>query len=275
MRTRWLKRLLSNVFISILLAFGTIGCGLERQHSDYGVFLSVTDDLESLSGFSEVVIDAQFFSKKDIEAFQSGGRKVYSYINVGSIEDFREYYSEYEDITLGEYEHWDEERWVDVSDFRWQYFLIKKLIPSLLEKNVDGFFVDNCDVYYIYPTEEIYYGLTNIMSTLVKTGKAVLINGGDAYLDAYCRNGGKWNEVITGINQETVFTKILWDEDKFGVASSEDRRYFQDYIERYADMGADIYLIEYTHDVLLADKVRKYCRQKGFYYYISDSLELD
>ena len=113
------------------------------------------------------------------------------------------------------------------------------------------------------------------MHTLVGTGKAVLINGGDAFLDAYCAGGGQWKDVITGINQETVFSEILWDGDKFGTASREDREYFQDYIERYAEKGADICLLEYTRDKRLIPEIRDYCQKHGFKYYISDSLELD
>ena len=68
---------------------------------------------------------------------------------------------------------------------------MEELVPELLDKGVDGFFVDNCDVYYLYPTQEVMDGLTCMMSSMVKTGKKVIINGGDKYLDAYCEAGGK------------------------------------------------------------------------------------
>lgn len=264
-----------SMIIALLLTFPAAGCSAERQNTDYGVFLSVTEDIESLNGFKTVVVDAQYYSKAEIDDFRDAGHKVYSYLNVGSIENFRDYYSEYSDLTLGEYENWDEEFWIDVSDSRWQAFLIGEMIPALLEKDIDGFFVDNCDVYYHYPTEQILDGLTAIMRTLVGTGKAVLINGGDTYLDAYCECGGQWNDVITGINQETVFSRILWDGDRFGIASQEDREYFQDYIEKYAAKGAEIYLLEYTRDKRLISEIQDYCHKNGFDYYISDSVELD
>ena len=263
------------MFLVLLMMLPATGCSAESQSSGYGVFLSVTEDLDSLKDFQTVVIDAQYFSKAEIDAFRTAGHDVYTYINVGSIEDFRDYYDEYKSLTLGAYENWDEEYWIDVSDSRWQDFLIGELIPSLLEKDIDGFFVDNCDVYYNYPSEQILDGLTVIMRSLVDTGKAVLINGGDTYLDAYCGSGGQWSEVITGINQETVFSRILWDGDKFGTASQEDQEYFQDYIERYASKGADIYLLEYTRNKHLISDIHDYCLKNGFDYYISDSLELD
>lgn len=263
------------VLLALSIVFFAAGCGAETKNSEYGVFLSATGDLDSLSGFHTVVIDAQYFSKAEIDAFRAAGHTVYSYINIGSIETFRDYYSQYKDLALGAYENWDEEFWIDVSDSRWQVFLIEELIPSLLEKDVDGFLVDNCDVYFLYPTAQILDGLSTVMRALVGTGRAVLINGGDVYLDAYCGSGGQWNDVITGINQESVFSKILWDEDAFGAASREDREYFQDYIERYAAKGADIYLLEYTRDHRLIREIRDYCQRNGFNYYVSDSVELD
>lgn len=241
----------------------------------YGVFLSVEKNLDRLKDYEIVVIDAQHFKKEEIEAFKARGHKVYSYINIGSLENFRSYYKQYKSLKLGKYEHWDEEIWINVADSKWQDFITKKLMPSLMDKGIDGFFVDNCDVYYHYKKKEIMDGLTFMMKSMVATGKKVLINGGDCYLDAYCKSGGKWSDVITGINQETVFSKIIWNKNKFGTAGKEDHKYFTGYIERYAKQGADIYLLEYTKDKKLIKEIEQYCKDKGFGYYVSDSIELD
>lgn len=246
-----------------------------RSIKPYGVFLSYEGDLESLGDYKTVVIDAQYFEARDIKAFKREGHKVFSYINIGSLEDFRDYYDEYKDLGLGEYENWEEEIWIDVSDSRWQEFMTGELIPELAGKGIDGFFVDNCDVYYNFPTDGIMDGLTVMMTSMVDTGLEVIINGGDCYLDSYCDNGGSWADVITGINQESVFSSILWNEDSFGTADPDDHEYFIDYIEHYSELGADIYLLEYTTDKKLIKEIDEYCNRKGFYYYVSDSIELD
>ncbi len=251
------------------------GCRAETENCDYGVFLSVTENLPSLAQYDSVVIDAQYFTKEEIDAFRAEGHTVYTYLNIGSLETFRDYYDIYRDLALAPYENWDDEFWADVSNGRWQAFITQELAPALLQKNVDGFFVDNCDVYYHYPTEPVLNGLTAMLHALVGTGKAVLLNGGDTYLDAYCASGGRWQDVITGINQETVFTRILWGTNRFAAASEEDRAYFTAYIERYAAMGADVYLLEYTRSRSLKEKIYEYCRKNGFVCYISDSVELD
>ena len=263
--------------ICVLIVFTFVfvtACNFSSTSKAYGVFLGVNDDLDSLSNYNTVVIDAQNFSAGEINKFREKGHKVFSYINIGSLEDFRDYYDEYADLALGEYEHWDEEVWIDVSDTRWQTFITAELVPVLEGKGIDGFFVDNCDVYYNYPTPEILNGLTVMMTAMVNTGLDVIINGGDCYLDAYCEAGGEWSDVITGINQECVFSAILWDENAFGTATQEDNDYFRDYIERYSKLGADIYLLEYTTDTRLIKLIDRYCVQYGFNYYISDSIEL-
>ena len=50
----------------------------------------------------------------------------------------------YAELAIGEYEHWEEEEWVDVANPDWQKF-IGQLSQELYEKGVDGFFIDNCD----------------------------------------------------------------------------------------------------------------------------------
>lgn len=259
------------------------GCGARKpeqpapaaERQPYGVFLSVTEDLERLDGYETVVIDAQYFSREEIADFREHGHVVYTYLNVGALESFRPYFAAYADLTIGNYEHWDEELWIDVGDGRWQSFLLGELVPELLEKEVDGFFVDNCDVYYEYPTPEILEGLGAILRGLTDTGKKVLLNGGDAFLDAYCEAGGSWSEVVTGINQETVFSSIRWETEDFGEADAEDTAYFRSYVERYAAQGAEIFLLEYTTDAALVERIADYCRAHGFQYYISGSVELE
>ena len=250
-------------------------CNKAPDNKSYGVFLSLESDLDSLSAYDTVVIDAQYFSRGEIKKFKQQDHKVYSYINIGSLETFRDYYDSYSDLALCPYEHWDEEVWIDASSSRWQSFIVDELIPSLAGKGIDGFFVDNCDVYYVNPTPEIMDGLTVMLRSMKDTGLDVIINGGDCYLDAYCASGGAWDDIITGINQESVFSSISWDTDSFGTADPEDHEYYSDYIERYSALGADIYLLEYTTDKKLISEIDSYCKRNGFDYYISDSIELD
>ena len=113
--------------------------GKETDSGTYGVFIGTDTDLDRLGSFYTVVIDAQYYDADEINAFKDKGHKVYSYINVGSLEEFRDYYDEYKGLALGRYEHWDDEVWIDVTSKRWRDFIQLDLAPSLAGKGIDGF----------------------------------------------------------------------------------------------------------------------------------------
>ena len=87
------KRILFILFF-LILAMLTVYAGAEAPRYPYGVFLSINEDLEQFADYEIVVIDAQYFSKEEIEDFRSKGHRIFTYINIGSLEDFRDYYEE-------------------------------------------------------------------------------------------------------------------------------------------------------------------------------------
>lgn len=241
----------------------------------YGVFLGIDpDDIARTLDYDTIVIDAQYFSPEQIAELHDAGHTVYSYINIGSVENFRSYYKDYEAYTIGVYENWEEERWVDVSKTVWQDFILKKLAPEILAKGVDGLFVDNADVYYFKQTKQIFQGVTAILKGLQALDTYVCINGGDTFVTDYLENGGQFRDVADAVNQETVFSKIEWDEDRFSSNDEEERTYFQNYAETVAANGGDVYLLEYTKDPALIAEIQAYCRAHHFRYYVSGTLEL-
>ncbi len=267
------------IILSAVCAISYLAISIYARNTneyDYGVFLSCgAERMDEMVKYKTVVTDAQYLSTEDISYLHAHGCRVLSYINIGSVEDFRDYYDRYEPYTLGEYEHWDEERWVDVSCREWQDFLIYDLAPSLLDKGIDGLFVDNADVYYLYHREDIFEGVTAILKGFKSYGTYVCINGGDVYVKEYLAGNCSFDEVLDAVNQESVFTSIDWEHERFGRSSREDREYFTKYIDLVAAAGGDVYLLEYTKSPFLAFKIRSYCRDHGYRFYISDSLELD
>ena len=244
------------------------------EENDYGVFLNAdASSLKQLKNYDLIVIDAQYFNKSDIELLHQNGTKVYTYLNIGSIENFREYYTSYEKLTIGRYEHWDEEKWVDVADPDWQKFM-KQLSQELFEKGVDGFFIDNCDVYYYAPRESIFEGLTAILQNIMTFDKAVIINGGDTYVTEYRERYGAIDHIMTGVNQESVWSAIDFDKGTFYEQTTETRDYYCNYLEACQADGMDVYLLEYTTDKKLIQKIKKYCNEHDFHFYVSNSLEL-
>lgn len=120
----------------------------------YGVFIGVNPNRSHImKNYKLVVIDAENYSKTQVDRLKKQGNVVYSYLNIGSLERFRSYYNKYKHITLGKYDNWPGEYWVDVSDRGWKQNVVK-LAKNLKAKEVDGFFIDNCDVYSEYPNKK-------------------------------------------------------------------------------------------------------------------------
>ena len=241
----------------------------------YGVYIGANPkDLLDKDLPDTIVIDAQYYSEEDISRLQVNGHIVYTYLNIGSIEDFRDYYSDYEDITLDTYENWEDEQWVDVSKEKWQEFISAKA-DELMDKGVNGYFVDNCDVYYQYPTEEIFQGVSSILEDLKSKDTYVLINGGDAYVSEYYSRNHSLDYILDGVNQESVYTCIDWENDCFDINSYTDREYFTNYLEIVLSAGKDAYVLEYATDSDIANEAREYAKEHNFKIYVSDSLELN
>ena len=182
-----------------------------------------------------MVIDAQYVSKEDITLMQGRGQTVYSYLNIGSIETFRPYYNDYKYLTLKPYLDWEEEFWMDLGNEEWQKFVIDKLMSL---------------------------------------DKAVILNSGDEFVKAYSAIHSL-NRIMTGVNQETVFTSIDFRNETFGNQNETEKKYYLEYLNDMSNLNMNVYLLEYSTDSNLIDKIKDYSLKKGWEYYISKSIGLD
>lgn len=249
---------------------------LERS-SGYGVFLSLEgENLINISeGYKTVVFDAQYLSLEEIQVLQDRGQEVYSYINIGSLETFRPYYEEYKNLVIKPYVDWEEEFWIDITDEEWQAFIRETLVKEILEKNIDGFWVDNVDVYGEFPNEESYRAVEKILKDIMTHGKLVIINGGNEFVELYLERNEQVNDILTGVNQETVFTSINFEDKNFKKQAEEDQSYYLEYLNSIDRLDKDVFLLEYTMDNKLIKKIQAYAKKRGWKFYISDSIELN
>lgn len=127
------------IFFTIILIKGMAA----ENNKEYKVLIGMASGKAvNLKGIKTLVIDAEFFSKKDIEQLHKNGNvNIFSYLNIGSIETFRDDYEAFKDLALGDYENWDEEKWINVADKIWQK-RIKDKARLLSQKGIDGFFLD-------------------------------------------------------------------------------------------------------------------------------------
>ena len=283
--TRGIERAL--LFVLVIAPFfcdpgfaGSRVNGRERSFdAPYGVFIGMKGSealrSERVLRTETLVVDPACFERGEIELLKKSGHTVYGYLNVGSLEEFRPYYGRFKNLSLGRYENWEGEWWIDVSAASWQDFIVSDLAAGYAEKGIDGFFVDNCDVYHYRKTRGIFEGLTKMLRRLSDYGLEVLVNGGDEYVSAALEEYGGIRGLFSGVNQETVFTRIDFEKGSFGRSSVEVRRYFISYLERLEEAGAKIWLLEYARDAHVAEEIGHFCKARGWGYFISGSIELD
>ena len=241
----------------------------------YGVFIGIgRKDINKLKDYQTVIIDAEHFTKADITKLKKAGKTVYTYLSIGSLEDYRSYYKAYKHLAISKYDSWEGEEWVDVSDKAWQKLMLKRA-KEFKNKGVDGFFLDNADVYYQYKEPRIYKGLVKILTDIRKLNTKVIINGGDVFVSKYLKENKDLKKIADGVNQEGVFTTLVEDKKK----GEEITRYYLNYLKKLSKKGIRIYLTEYivedNKDDGLEEKIADYCEKRGWDYYISDDLELD
>jgi len=244
---------------------------------EYGVFLGIErDQAWRLYDYTTVVIDAEFFTKSDIDAVKAAGIRVYSYLNIGSIETFRDVYPQFKHDTLGKYDNWPGEYWMNVANTDWQAY-IAATATALVAKGVDGFFIDNADVYYHFKRQPIFDGLVTILNNLSTLGKDVFINGGDVFVKAAVLDPATPKVSITGVNQETVFSAINFKKGTLITQSTKETAYYKAYLDRVAAAGLQVILLEYvnTSNASLRAKIDAYCQAKSYLYFVATSIELD
>lgn len=240
----------------------------------WGVFIGAhVRSLKKVKPYNYIVIDAQHYSKKEIKRLKKGGRKVYSYLSVGTLETYRSYYKRFKKYRLKKYNNWNTEYWVNVRKKKWKKFIVKELVPKLKAKGISGLWVDNTDVYYEYPKKKIYKSLVYMLKKFKKMKLPVVINGGDVFVDKLIAD--KKQKLIKGIMQEEVLTVIAdYNKGIFARQGPEDYIYFTTYIQRCKAAGIKVSLLEYTRDPVMKKEIIDYCKKNGYNYYICNNVML-
>ena len=80
--------------------------------------------------------------------------------------------------------------------------------------------------------------------------------------------------LFDGINQETVFTAIDFENQSFKIQSKDETEYFKEYLEKVKENGLTVYLLEYGANRDLSKNIDDYCLANGFYWYNANNLDL-
>ena len=249
--------------------------------NDYGAFLGRSDnDVTGFNNYKYISLELDEFGDSNISRLQNKGVNFLAYLNVGSLENYRDYYDDYESTTFKDYDEWPDERWVDVSNSSWQDFVVNTLAKGFKDRNVFGVYLDNVDVYTIGKEENKDYtafgnGLKNIIKGVSDLGLKVLINGGSEFLDDMNDQQSDIFNYIWGYHQEEVFSLIAdYKKNTFSTQSEEDQKYYQEVASMMKEKGKEVFLLEYTTNENLKKTIQDYCESQHYHYYIANDIDL-
>ena len=218
-----------------------------------------------------LAIEPEDYTTAEVQALKRAGNTVLAYLSVGSVSDERSYYKQLQPYTLRKLDDWEHERYLDVCQSAVQDWLINRGM-ALLGAGYDGIWADNIDVYEEYPSDSAYKGITRILQALYPHGY-IMLNGGMEYM---LRAISQKSRVAHGVTQEEVFSLITDYSGRgtFGSQITSKSLEYQKYIATALSAGMDAYLLEYTRDSKIKDKIVQYCAASGAGYYISEDVDL-
>ncbi|PPK48895.1 endo alpha-1,4 polygalactosaminidase [Clostridium algidicarnis] len=249
----------------------------KSSHFSYGNFVGLSPSkIETLFSYDEIIIDASYYSKEQIKTLHDNNVKVYSYLNIGSLEKFRDYYDNFSNLIIESYENWEDEGWIDVTNISFQNFILNDLSKSFIDKGIDGFFIDNMDVYSIKANEATFNSLTYMLKELnSKYNKPIIINNGYDYVEEALRLNIDIRELFYGMNKESVFTSYDFEKNKPIKNSKEETDFLLQYLNNMSHNGINIYIIEYSKSKSFTKKLHNYYENTSYSVYVSPRISLD
>ena len=277
---------MKELFILLLAPLALTGCKTKEEPepfhgNDYGAFLGRGDNnVTNFNKYKYIAVELNEFTHTNIERISSHGTNFLAYLNVGSLETYRDYYDEYESITFKDYENWPEERWIDVTNQSWQDLMVS-LAEGFKQEGAFGVYMDNIDVYSVAKEDEMNYqsfglAIKTIISRVNALGLKVMVNGGSEYFDDMNDSNDNVFDSLWAYHQEEVFSLIDDYEDNiFTTQNEEDKSYYQEIASIMKNKGKEVFFLEYTTDDSLKETIKNYCDSNGYHYYISSTIELE
>ena len=243
---------------------------------EYKVFLSTKVNpfrLEPGSGI--MALEPEDYTVDQIKAIKGKGYKVLGYVSVGTIEMERPWWKEFSNYKLKRLPDWPKEFYMDVREEAWQAFLINRA-REIQAMGFDGWWLDNIDVYSEYKSKKMFRAIGEVLRKFQALGDYVMINGGSEWLDDAIDQGEKLTDYIQGYTQEEVFS-LIDDYDgkgKFGIQEAEDTFFYTGLIIKAIRKKVDCFLLEYTRDSKLKEKIEAWCRKYGASCCVSENVDL-
>lgn len=220
---------------------------------------------EDIKGYDYVILEPQFYNIYEIRKIKSQNEKVLAYISIGEVNANAPHYAELKDHTAGKNEIWDS-YYLDLKSEKTVNTLLR-IIDRTLDKEYDGFFLDNVDNYTTWgaqPNQK--QDLVNFLKTISEKhpDKIWIQNAGLELVPDTAR-------YVDAIVIESVATNYTFDDKTYKLRAEAD---FKAYADKLADINKKynlpIILIEYADTEKLYKQVLHRIKPLGFDYFIGN-----
>ncbi len=202
-------------------------------------------NLDKLSQFSLIDLDADNYSAADIANLKSSGSTVVSYLNIGSCETFRSYWNQCAPYSIGSYQGWPGEYWMDASNPGWRDLVVNTLAPRLFAKGVEGLYLDNIELFQQFPGRpDISAGIVDIVYRLrAKYPDKIIIaqNGLDIFGDTGPDGRQFWQYLDAEAHEEVNSTY-----DPYRAVNVSDSNSLINDLAGWKARGLPIYTLDYS-----------------------------
>ena len=228
--------------------------------------------IPELSKFDVVDIDvedgAANYQADDVAALKAKGRLVISYLNIGSAEPFRSYWSAVQGYSLGKYPGWPE-FYMDVSKSGYRDVLLKTVVPQILNKGVDGLFLDNVDAGSNLSKPAVTAGIVEIVRQIRAKYPSVLLIAQSSNLRVLTERGSdgrQFYQYLNGLAREEV--SVTYQGGYHKVAAAESDAMLRT-LASWRSKGLTVFTLDYANSPELAQYAITRARAHGLIPYVS------
>ncbi len=226
---------------------------LENGKYPFGYLLNGDEEEQArLADFNVVVLELLDTPNEALvqSLHDAGVSKVLSYLNAGSLEDWREDYEDFQHLCLDTYENWEDECWMDLSSEAWVDHLVTQRAQAIMDQGADGVYIDNSDVYELYPTSAMRDGLIRFYQGLrdrYPDAWIIMQNGASLLTDPDV--GNEVQDLLDGVGFEDV--SYMPDFDASGeVYMKRDEQEHEQILSVLQGLSENlqVFTIDYTDD---------------------------
>ncbi|MEE9364021.1 MAG: endo alpha-1,4 polygalactosaminidase [Cellulophaga sp.] len=217
---------------------------------------------EMIKGYGLVIIETQHYSALEIEIFKSNNETVLGYLSITEVHKSSFFYNEIKEYTIGENKNWGSS-YLDISNVTCREVLFK-VISKMIEKGVDGLFLDNLD------NVSQWGNLKEKKEPLISFIKEIKDRNPSLYL---MQNSGLFlnNELKKSTNSilvESLLTAYNFETRSYTFRDAALKKKLLKNLKKITNKS--VYLVEYADELEMKNKIEEELKSIGFPYFIGN-----